>query len=83
MLVERPVPWDHHRVIEYGGGISEGPAGQVAGGSHVLGQGGDPLGTLSQLANDAVNTISSLSPAELALGIVIVFVGLIILRRAF
>ncbi|HYN69030.1 MAG TPA: hypothetical protein VEX41_02320 [Candidatus Eisenbacteria bacterium] len=70
-------------MVEYGGGISEGPGGQVGGGSNPFGQGGDPFGSLSQFANDAVSTVSSLSPVQLAVGIVIVFLALVILRRAF
>ena len=70
-------------MVEYGGGIGEGPAGQVGGGSHLLGGGGDLFGSLSQVANDAVAAVSRLSPVELAVGIVIVFLALVILRRAF
>ena len=69
-------------MVEYGGGISQGPAGQVAGGSH-LAQGGDLFGSLSQVASDAVATVSRLSPVEMAIGIVVVFLALVILRRAF
>jgi hypothetical protein len=69
-------------MVEYGGGISEGPAGQVAGGSH-LSQGGDLFGSLSHVANDAITTVSRLSPLELAGGIVVIFFALVILRRAF
>ena len=69
-------------MVEYGGGIGEGPAGQVAGGSH-LAQGGDLFGSLSQIANNAVATVSQLSPIELAVGIVVIFLALVILRRAF
>ena len=70
-------------MVEYGGGISEGPAGQVAGGSHVVGQGGDLFGNVSHLANDAMTAVASLSPVEMAIGIVVVFLALVILRRAF
>ena len=70
-------------MVEYGGGITEGPAGQVAGGSHPFGQGGDLLGSLTHVANDAVAAVARLSPVELAVGIVVVFLALVILRRAF
>jgi hypothetical protein len=76
------VRWDDSPMVEYGGGISEGPAGQVAGGSH-LSQGGDLFASLSHVANDAVATVSRLSPLEIAVGIVVVFLALVILRRAF
>jgi len=70
-------------MVEYGGGISQGPAGQVGGGSHPLNQGGDLFASLSHVANDAVAIVSRLSPIELAIGIVVVFLALVILRRAF
>lgn len=76
------VRWDDAAMVEYGGGISEGPAGQVAGGSH-LSQGSDLFASLSHIANDAVATVSRLSPIELAIGIVVVFLALVFLRRAF
>ena len=70
-------------MVEYGGGISDGPAGQVSGGSQPFGQPVDLFSSVGHAINDAVNTVSALSPLEmLALGAV-VLVGLILLRRAF
>ena len=74
-------------MVEYGGGIQHGPAGQVSGG----GGGGAPdFGTQTDLfssvgnvVNDAANMISSAPPEMLVLGIVIFFVSLIVLKRAF
>jgi len=72
-------------MVEYGGGISQGPAGQVSGGTSGFGQpGGVDVGaSVGSLANDAVSAISSLSPIELVALLAIVFLGLIILRPAF
>jgi hypothetical protein len=73
-------------VVEYGGGISHGPAGQVSGGG---GGGGADLGqpdvfaSISHTANDLIHQITSLPPEVLAIGIVVFFVGLIVLKRAF
>jgi hypothetical protein len=73
-------------VVEYGGGISNGPAGQVSGGG---GGGGADLGqpdvfaSITHTANDLIHQVASLPPEMLALGIVLFFVGLIVLRRAF
>jgi hypothetical protein len=69
-------------VVEYGGGISHGPAGQVSGGgSHPLAQGHDVFSSVGQFADGAYQTLSTLSPIQLVGLIVVVFVGLIILRR--
>jgi hypothetical protein len=75
-------------MVEYGGGIQHGPAGQVSGGG---GGGGAPdFGTSTDLfssvgnvINDAANMISSAPPEMLVVGIVIFFLGLIVLKRAF
>jgi hypothetical protein len=70
-------------MVEYGGGIANGPAGQVAGGSG-LGDGGSGLfASVGQLVNDVATTASNLSPVELVIVAVAVILGLVILRRAF
>lgn len=75
-------------MVEYGTGISHGPAGQVSGGA------GSPVGahpasvdlgtSIGNAVNDAAHTFSTMPFAEQAL---IVIVGLFILylvgRRAF
>jgi hypothetical protein len=73
-------------MVEYGGGIQNGPAGQVGGG----GGGGPDFGSTPDLftsagnvLNDAVNMVTSAPPEMLVLGIVIFFLGLIVLKRAF
>ena len=72
-------------MVEYGGGISHGPAGQVAGGSgaHPLAGNADFFGSVSHFANDAFATLSTLTPIELVGLVALVFVGLIVLRKVF
>ena len=68
-------------MLEYGNGV-----GQVAGRSGGGGTGGrsmDVGAQLGQLVTDSAHTISTLPPAALVAGIVLIFVGLMMLRRAF
>ncbi len=79
-------------MVEYGGGLSHGPAGQVGG----AGGGGGPAvvggpvtspdlgGQVSGMFNDAVHTFSALPFAEQALLVVAaLFVLWLVARRAF
>lgn len=71
-------------MFEYGGGVSEGPAGQV-GGSGAGGGGGANLDWGAQLmdgASDAVRTIAALPAEQLLLLAVGILVGLWMLRKA-
>jgi hypothetical protein len=72
-------------MVEYGGGIANGPAGQVAGhsGNPQLGQSVDFLAGVSHTFNDAANFVLSQPPEVLFVGIVVFFLGLIVLKRAF
>lgn len=72
-------------VIEYGGGIGKGPAGQVGGGGGSVPDfgGGDPFANVRHAVDGAVTWVGSLSTIELVALIAVVFVGLLILRRAF
>lgn len=72
-------------MVEYGGGIQNGPAGQVGGGAGAPDFGSQPdvFTSVGHVVNDAVNMVTSAPPEMLVLGIVIFFVGLIVLRRAF
>ena len=71
-------------MVEYGNGISKGPAGQVGGGGgQPLGNGGDPFANASQLVNDGWSWLTHLSTVELIIVVAVVFIGLLILRRAF
>ena len=73
-------------MVEYGGGISHGPAGQVGGnggagagaGAHV-----DFFGSFGNTIHDVTNTVLAQPPEILAIGIVLFFLGLIVLKRAF
>ena len=73
-------------MVEYGGGISHGPAGQV-GGSGGAGAPGvthvDFFGSIGNSIHDVTHTVMSQPPEILAVGIVLFFLGLILLRRAF
>ena len=73
-------------MVEYGGGINNGPAGQVSGGgggSPELGGHVDFFSSVSHTVNDVTHTILAQPPEVLAIGIVLFFVGLIVLRRVF
>jgi hypothetical protein len=67
-------------MVEYGGGIENGPAGQVSGGG---GGGTDLWAPVSSFVNQAVHTVATMSPGELVLVAVVVLLGLVLLRRAF
>lgn len=75
-------------MVEYGNGISHGPAGQVGGGGASAGTppvGGhvDFFSSISHTVNDVTHAILAQPPEVLAVGIVLFFLGLIVLRRAF
>jgi hypothetical protein len=68
-------------MVEYGNGV-----GQVAGRSGGGGTGGQSMdvgASLGQFVTDSAHTISTLPPAALLAGVVLILVGLIMLRRAF
>ena len=68
------------RMVEYGNGVGQATGisgGGGGGGTTDLGAGA------AAFVNDAVNTISALPPTTLVIIAVLIFVGLIILRRAF
>lgn len=74
-------------MVEYGGGINNGPAGQVGGGG---GGGGPDLGgstdlfaSVGHLVDDATNWFSTAPTEQVVLLIAIVFLGLVVLKRAF
>ena len=74
-------------MVEYGGGIEQGPAGQVGGGggggAPNLGTDVDLFSSVGGVFNDVSSWLSAQPFEVLAAGIVIFFVGLIVLRRAF
>jgi hypothetical protein len=69
-------------MVEYGNGVSQ-VAGKAAGGASGGGHPVDMGASVSQFMTDSIHTISTMPPAYLAVGLVIVFLGLILLRRAF
>lgn len=69
-------------MVEYGNGVS-GVAGQVAGGSGTPARSIDVGASAGQFINDTVHTLSTMPPAGLLALVVAVFLGLIILKRAF
>jgi hypothetical protein len=67
-------------MLEYGNGVGQ-VAGKAGGGS---GGGSMDVGaSLSQFVTDSAHTISTTPPGILALGIVVLGVGLMMLRRVF
>ena len=70
-------------MVEYGGGIQNGPAGQVGGGGGGGGAHVDFFGSIGHTISDVTTTVLAQPPEILAIGIVVFFVGLIMLRRAF
>lgn len=73
-------------MFEYGGGLSEGPAGQVGGsGGGAASGGGANLDWGAQLvrgASDAVDTIAALPTEQLLLLVAAIIIGLWVLKRA-
>jgi hypothetical protein len=69
-------------MVEYGNGVS-GVAGQVAGTTGGPGRTIDLGAQASQFLTDSVQTLSTLPPAGLLALAVGVFLGLLLLRRAF
>lgn len=69
-------------MVEYGNGVS-GVAGQVAGGASTPGRSVDVGATASQFITESMQTLSSMPPAALLALVVVVFIGLIALKRAF
>jgi hypothetical protein len=67
-------------MVEYGNGIGQ-VAGQAGGGGG--GRSVDVGSSVTQFVNDSAHTISTMPPAALAAGIVLVILALIFLRRAF
>jgi hypothetical protein len=67
-------------MLEYGNGVGQ-VAGRAGGGG-----GGRPVdvgASLGQFVTDSANTISTMPPAALLVGAVVIVLGLIMLRRVF
>jgi hypothetical protein len=69
-------------MVEYGNGVSQ-VAGKATGGSSGGAQNVDMGASVSHFVTNSMHTISTMPPAYLVVGVVILFLGLIILRRAF
>ena len=77
---------------EYGVGIGDGPAGQVGGGGGAGPVGGsnpfaggstDVGAAIGNAVNGGVHWLTSLTPVEMLLLVVVLFVGFMILKRVF
>jgi hypothetical protein len=69
-------------MVEYGNGV--GTATEVAGGG--AGGGGGPVdltSAASGFVHDAVHTVSTLPPEGLLVLVIAIFLGLVLLRKAF
>jgi hypothetical protein len=82
--------YEGEAVVEYGGGINNGPAGQVGGGGNVVSGGGSPaanqpdvFASITNTFSDIVDQVAALPTEMLVVGIVAFFLGLIVLKRAF
>jgi hypothetical protein len=69
-------------MVEYGNTVS-GVGGQVAGGAGGGGRSVDIGAQASAFVTDTVHTLSTLPPAALLGLVVVVFLGLLFLKRAF
>ena len=67
-------------MVEYGNGVGQatGSGGGGGGGGHT-----DVGAQIGRFINDSVDTIAALPPEMLLAGIVAIFLGLVILKRAF
>ena len=68
-------------MVEYGNGV--GTATKVANGGNGGGGSMDVGQAASQFVHDATHTVSTLPPEALVAIVIVIFLGLIILRRAF
>jgi hypothetical protein len=69
-------------MVEYGNGVGQ-VSGNVGGSAGGGGQSVDMGASVSQFVTSSMHTISTLPPAYLVAGVVLIFLGLMILRRAF
>jgi hypothetical protein len=69
-------------MVEYGNGVGQ-VAGKAAGGTGGGGQSVDVGASIGHFVSDSVQTLSTMPPAYLVIGFVIVVLGLMLLKRAF
>ena len=74
-------------MVEYGGAVNNGPAGQVAGSNGAnaphFGGSGDLFASVGHVVNDATTWVASLPFEVQVAGVIVFFLGLIVLKRAF
>jgi hypothetical protein len=73
-------------VVEYGGAVNNGPAGQVGAGTANpphFGSGTDLFASVNHVINDGMAYVSSLPFEAQVAGIIVFFLALIVLKRAF
>ncbi|HET7180887.1 MAG TPA: hypothetical protein VFI15_01505, partial [Candidatus Limnocylindrales bacterium] len=74
-------------MVEYGGAINNGPAGQVAGsaGGNApdFGSSPDVFASVGHVVNDATSWLASLPFEMQVAGIIIFFAALLVVKRAF
>jgi hypothetical protein len=73
-------------MVEYGHGISDGPAGQVnpgGGGTADAAANSDWGAAIGSAAGDAWQTFTALPAWQMALIVVLIIAGLVVLKRAF
>lgn len=69
-------------MVEYGNGVGQ-VAGQVGGGAGGGGQSVDLGASLGHFVTTSMQTLSTVPPAYLVAGFVIIVLGLVMLKRAF
>jgi hypothetical protein len=66
-------------MAEYGNGVSQ----STGGGGSQGGQTVDAGAAIGQMVTETVNTIAAMPPTTLLLGLVVLVIGFLILKRAF
>ena len=68
-------------MLEYGNGVGQvaGRSGGGAGGGRSI----DVGASLGQFVNESAHTISTMPPAALLAGVVVIVIGLMMLKRVF
>ena len=69
-------------MVEYGNGVGQA-TGAGGGGGAAVGGHEDVLARLGTMIDNGIDTIAALPPEILLAGIVVIFLGLVILKRAF
>jgi hypothetical protein len=70
-------------MVEYGQGVGQATGVAGGGGAGGGGQTMDAGVAFGQFVGNAVHTVQTMPPAELALLVIVVIVGLVLFKRAF